>query len=351
MIRASSLVLFLNLAIVATAQIPATLSYQGLLTDNTGVPVSDGNHSILFDFYTTSTGGTPDFTRGPITVTSFKGLFTMILGNGQGSNNAALPVTLGDTQYYVGIEADGQSELVPRVMLTAVPYAFRAETVNTVNADNISAGTIADARLSTHLQDLADGTLSGDKVGSGFDAANITKGTINPARIPETVGVPIGTIIAYGGETIPTGWLLCDGQAYNQADYAALFAAIGSNWGAGSSTFNVPDLRGMFLRGVDHGAGNDPDALSRMSLLTLGATGDNVGSYQDDEFRSHDHPRRPDGSKEASIPNSSGNLFDHDASGGLLRVNGIVDLTVGGVRGGNETRPKNAFVNFIIKAE
>ena len=60
--------------------------------------------------------------------------------------------------------------------------------------------------------------------------------------------VPPGAIMEYGGSTAPAGWLLCDGSAVSRATYAALFAAIGTAYGAGdnSTTFNVPDRRDRF---------------------------------------------------------------------------------------------------------
>lgn len=65
-------------------------------------------------------------------------------------------------------------------------------------------------------------------------------------------GVPIGAIIPYAGSTAPFGTLICNGAAISRAAYPELFEAIGTTWGAGdgSSTFNIPDLRGYFLRGV-----------------------------------------------------------------------------------------------------
>lgn len=64
---------------------------------------------------------------------------------------------------------------------------------------------------------------------------------------------PPGALMAYAASTAPTGWLLCDGSAVSRTTYAALFAAISTTWGAGNgtTTFNVPDLRGQFLRGYD----------------------------------------------------------------------------------------------------
>jgi microcystin-dependent protein len=64
---------------------------------------------------------------------------------------------------------------------------------------------------------------------------------------------PAGSLMAYAASTAPTGWLLCDGSAVSRTTYATLFAAISTTWGTGdgSTTFNVPDLRGQFLRGFD----------------------------------------------------------------------------------------------------
>ncbi|WP_429137825.1 phage tail protein [Bartonella heixiaziensis] len=66
--------------------------------------------------------------------------------------------------------------------------------------------------------------------------------------------LPTGFIGMFAMETLPDGWLLCDGQAYSRSLYRDLFAMIGTIWGSGDdeTTFNVPDLRGMFLRGFDY---------------------------------------------------------------------------------------------------
>jgi microcystin-dependent protein len=66
------------------------------------------------------------------------------------------------------------------------------------------------------------------------------------------VNVPVGTVLPYAGGSAPTGFLLCDGASKLRADYAALFAAIGTTFGAADGThFNVPDLRGRFPLGVN----------------------------------------------------------------------------------------------------
>ncbi|WP_255439527.1 phage tail protein [Comamonas sp. Z3] len=68
-----------------------------------------------------------------------------------------------------------------------------------------------------------------------------------------------GQIAYCAAGVIPSGWLECNGAAISRATYGTLFAAIGTNYGAGdgATTFNLPDLRGEFLRGADRGRGVD----------------------------------------------------------------------------------------------
>ena len=72
--------------------------------------------------------------------------------------------------------------------------------------------------------------------------------------------VPIGTILDFAAATAPTGYLVCDGSAVSRTTYSALFAVIGTTWGAGdgSTTFNIPDFRGR--TSIGSGTGTAPDA-------------------------------------------------------------------------------------------
>ena len=83
-------------------------------------------------------------------------------------------------------------------------------------------------------------------------------------RLPQTPpaagdSLPTGSIIAFAGQNPPSGFLKCNGAAISRLDYAGLFGAIGTIYGAGdgTSTFNLPDLRGEFIRGWDDGRGID----------------------------------------------------------------------------------------------
>ena len=90
---------------------------------------------------------------------------------------------------------------------------------------------------------------------------------VEPWFIDSTI--PTGTIFDYAGTSIPTGWLNCDGSAVSRTTYAALFAALDTTWGNGdgSTTFNLPDLRGRVTVGVGSvGTNSQP-------TVALGAVG------------------------------------------------------------------------------
>lgn len=89
--------------------------------------------------------------------------------------------------------------------------------------------------------------------------------------------VPSGTVLYFAGSAAPAGWLKANGAAVSRTAYAALFAAIGTTYGAGDgrSTFNLPDLRGEFLRGWDDGRGVDAGRV--------------FGSAQAHALQSHQH--------------------------------------------------------------
>lgn len=153
--------------------------------------------------------------------------------------------------------------------------------------------------------------------------------------------VPAGTILAFGGTTIPAGYLACDGSSISNVTYPDLFTAIGTSWGgSGAPNFNLPDLRGRFPRGQDNGAGIDPNASGRTALYSGGATGDNVGSYQTDELASHNHTQ-----KYAVVSNRG------SGTGQWYAVNGASNdgAQTGNAGGSSETRPENVYVNYIIK--
>jgi hypothetical protein len=181
---------------------------------------------------------------------------------------------------------------------------------------------------------------------------------------------PSGTIIAFGGPKakIPKGWVICDGTLFDRtnATYKNLFDAIGVSWGGdGGNKFAVPDLRGQFLRGVTETINLDPDAAtrdkSRPELNSSGNGGNAVGSKQKDVFGFHDHDFKDNGHRHAVAKGYStdggtngpdGGELTNGGHGGVNKIH-FSDTNPSNInftsKGGNETRPTNAYVYYIIK--
>ena len=144
---------------------------------------------------------------------------------------------------------------------------------------------------------------------------------------------PIGAILAFGGTSAPAGWMICNGAAVSRTTYAALFAAIGTAFGAGdgSTTFNIPDLR----EATTKGAGETGQTVGN-HVKTGGLV---VGEFIDDRVQEHTHMVfRSSGSDQwglgLSATNSSGNTLGMKTG-----------------RSGATTEVKAVGVNYIIKAE
>ena len=170
-----------------------------------------------------------------------------------------------------------------------------------------------------------------------ISARATTEHVITPANVGD-----VGAIQAFGTTDTPSGFIYCDGSAVSRTNYSKLFDTIGTNYGTGdgSTTFNLPDLRGLFLRGQDDGSGNDPDDASRTVNNTGGNTGDNVGSEQTDQYKNHSHTQTG-----YSSPLAGGNRTVLGSSVGGQVTSHNSTLT----SGGNETRPKNVYVRYYIR--
>lgn len=171
---------------------------------------------------------------------------------------------------------------------------------------------------------------------------------------PAAVGMPVGAVIAWAGATIPEGWLLCDGRSLSAVELPELAAALGSTYGASEpGTFYLPDYRGMFLRGADHGAAQDPDRDGRTPQRAGAAEGDRVGSVQEDAVGRHEHEIFDDehwvqiGVQRQLLGNQVMVLKVSNYMG--LGVRPAPSASTSGA-GQTESRPRNVAVDFIIKA-
>ena len=140
-----------------------------------------------------------------------------------------------------------------------------------------------------------------------------------------TTIVPTGSVTTFSTLSVPTDFLECDGSAIDRTTYADLYTVIGTSYGVGdgSTTFNIPDLRGEFIRGADNGRGID--------------SGRAIASSQADEYKTHSH-------------NSAGRTSDSGwASGGVGNAGTSGTTVTTNNLGGTETRPRNIAMMFCIK--
>ena len=182
----------------------------------------------------------------------------------------------------------------------------------------------------------------------------------DPGEKGESGEIPIGSILPFPGaiQDIPDNWYLCDGREIQVSLGEQLYQVIGNSWGGKKNVYyHLPDLRGVFLRGVDHGEKRDPEAEKRTAMFDGGNIGDLVGSIQvaatampNNIFyvpKSGGHRHRytnPEGADKVGHFNEGGwegkkhypvegkGEHEHKITGGDI-----------------ETRPINAAVNWIIK--
>lgn len=141
---------------------------------------------------------------------------------------------------------------------------------------------------------------------------------------------PSGAVQFFAMETAPVGWLKANGATISRITYANLYAAIGTRFGAGDgkTTFNLPDLRGEFLRSFDDGRGVDIDRT--------------LGDYQEDSLKSHNHCL-------STFKAVNANIFKPITTGAELSSVGIGKDVITSYTGESETRPRNIALLACIK--
>lgn len=228
-------------------------------------------------------------------------------------------------------------------------YTFTAtDTITSTKMNNIIDQTTmtGDAILGTTLE-VVSGQLKirSQGITSNELASNavVTTTVLNNAITNEKIAtkdsfVPTGAVMAFAMNAAPTGWLAANGAAVSRTTYAALHAVIGTLYGVGdvSTTFNLPDLRGYFVRG----SGTNVD----------GAVSGTFGVKQADTFQGHTHTQTM-GVPYDDYPNSSNMAARANRTGGSGTISLYVesDGTNGAPRASNETRPKNIAMLYCIK--
>lgn len=206
----------------------------------------------------------------------------------------------------------------------------------------------ADGAVGT--SNLADDSVTSAKIADGAVGTDeLTGASVTVAKLGSDVvdlislSVPAGIVAHFASNTAPSGWLKANGAAVSRTTYASLFAIVGTTFGAGngSSTFNLPDLRGEFIRGWDDGRGVD--------------SGRSFGSAQLDQMQ------RIQGSVTQVWANNaftssgsfSGTVTQQTGIGAgsnhrQINVN-FDSANSSGARTGSDTRPRNVAILACIK--
>ena len=208
--------------------------------------------------------------------------------------------------------------------ITIVLMSDKSDAVNLDSSDRLATSKAVKTAYDNSIR-------RGGAVGLGGQNHQIAIGWDTPGLIARVdnnvmnVGVPVGAVAYFAQDVPPFGWLKANGAAVSRTVYANLFAAIGERYGRGDgrTTFNLPDLRGEFIRSWDDGREIDRNRV--------------LGSWQADEFRSHSHGI------------GVNRMSDTDRGSNPSTVS--VD-TVGQTdpAGGIETRPRNIALLACIKA-
>ena len=266
------------------------------------------------------------------------------------ANVAAIPGSPSNNDYIEVLDATGIESFSP---LTGVPVGFVGDSglaarlqyttsgstwnwVNYIANDaetrylKDQAGTVDTTNLASNAVTTAkitDANVTTAKIAdANITTAKLADGSVTASKISAGAAVPSGAVFYFAANSAPSGYLEANGAAISRTTYSALFAVVGTTFGTGdgSTTFNLPDLRGEFLRGWDNGKGTD--------------SGRTFGSFQADEFKSHTH-------QEYYNTPSSG----QDQAGSGSGDNDVTSSRQTGATGGAETRPRNIALLPCIK--
>jgi microcystin-dependent protein len=279
------------------------------------------------------------------TVTIANGGDAVVFADGAGSGAAVTEIKPGTA------DASVLTATIADSAITTAKIADDAVTAAKVADDAIGAAAVADNSIGAAAINISGNGTSGQAIVSDGDGSFSYESNI----------VPSGALMPFAGASAPTGFLLCHGQAVSRSTYATLFSAISTTYGSGdgSSTFNLPDLRGRVIAGQDDMGGSSAD---RLTDQTGGLNGDTLGGTGGSEthtlttaqLASHTHSFSDTDSITAMTFLNDGLGVNRGGSGASSSSNSIsvsISGTTGSAGSGsahNNVQP-TIILNYIIK--
>lgn len=220
----------------------------------------------------------------------------------------------------------------------------------------VASGGTGLATLTANNVILGNGSSAPSFVAPGASGNLLTSNGTTWTSAAVTTEFVAGMLMPYAGSSAPSGWLMCYGQAVSRTvTYSDLFAAIGTSYGSGdgSTTFNIPDLRGRVPAGKDNMGGV---AASRLTSAISGVAGATLGASGGDERQqSHNHTATDSGHTHSiGTPSQTGiiqggGLSGYSTSGGTSGT-GSANITVSTTGAGSSQNVQPTLIfNYIIK--
>jgi len=328
---------FSNITVEGNADIQGTLSVSGAAVFKSTVTVEGagtfkGDVSVSGN---TRIGGTVTV-AGAVSLAS-----TLSVG---GATNLASTVTVvGAAALKSTVTVGGAANFGSTVTVEGATNL--ASTVTVVGAGTFKSNVSVSGNMNIAGNTSIGGTVT--IVGANVQAANakVCASAFYGDATNMTGLLPSGVILPYGASASPTGFLLCNGQSVSRSTYSSLFAVITSLYGDGngSSTFNVPDLRGRFVAGWDAGTSVLTSVTANM---VLGSSIANTGGAQAitlavAQMPAHTHDITPMRQDSPRTGGGSGNVYD--------AISGTVSTSSTGGDGAHSNIPPTMILNYIIK--